>query len=638
MPKNDLDTSNNETSERRRKMSFLNRALPGIATGLIIGFIVVFIEISFAAFIFSGQLTPFVTEGISFMLLGAFVIGIMLAATSAFPGTIALPQDAPVAIIAVMAAAIAVRMPDSAPSESLLITVLTAIVIASLLTGAAFWIMGKCNLGSLIRFIPYPVVGGFLAGTGWIVMVGSLGIMADFSITLSSFPDLFDTGSMVKWASGVAFAILLFTVLRRNSNFLIMPGMIAMGIGLFYTVLLSTHTSIAEAGNQGLLLEAFESGPMWKSLSLSHIHMVNWPLILEQTGNIATIVLMSLISLLLNTGAIELAAHREIDMNRELKSAGIANIVAGLGGSPPGYHALSVSVLGHKLAPDNRLVSLVSALVCGATVFYGAAMLSFFPKPVLAGLLFFLGLSFFIEWVYDAFFTLPKMDYLVILVVAAVVGSVGFLEGVIVGIVISSFLFVVDFSRCNVVNGGCTETEAPIAEIKEGSEYTADQGLVMALQGFIFFGNAHNLLNRCRQRTKVEDAYPLRYLMLDFHRVAGIDASAVNVLCKIKQFAASRNIIIALSDLTPALHRQLGVGGFLGGNDAFIQTFETSTEGIEWCRRQIAIETQQRHRNAQRTSHQKSIKKEKGSDAIGLSIGRVLNVFNRKRSQHAEAL
>ena len=128
------------------------------------------------------------------------------------------------------------------------------------------------------------------------------------------------------------------------------------------------------------------------------LEQVNWPLIGSQIGNIGTIIMISVVSLLLNASGMEIMARRDIDLNHELQSAGLANLVAGLGGGPAGYHALSLSALGHRVGASTRLVGLLAGGLCGVMLFFGASIISFFPKLVLGGLLLFLGLAFVVEW------------------------------------------------------------------------------------------------------------------------------------------------------------------------------------------------------------------------------------------------
>ncbi len=138
--------------------------LPSLVSGTIVALMTSVISVSFAALIFGGELADGVPYGISLCLLSAVVLGGGAALFSSFPGNITIPQDRIAPILALMAAAIAARLHGQVPPDDIARTVLAAIALASLLTGLAFYLLGRFRLGDLIRFIPYPVVGDFLAG------------------------------------------------------------------------------------------------------------------------------------------------------------------------------------------------------------------------------------------------------------------------------------------------------------------------------------------------------------------------------------------------------------------------------------------------------------------------------------------
>lgn len=569
-----------------------SQLLPSLTAGLVIALLDIVVEISFATLIFSGVLSQYVSNGIGFTLFGACAFGLVMALTSSFPGTIAIPQDTPAAILALVAAAIAANLSTSATPDTIFFTVVAAIVVTSLLTGIFFLVLGTCRLGSLVRFIPYPVVGGFLAGTGWLLVKGSVSVMTDLSLSLSQLSTLFQANILIKWFPGLLFGVLLLLVLRRYSHFLIMPAMILAAIGLFYLLLLLTGTPLSEASAQGWLLGPFPEGGLWQPLTLSTLNQVDWSAIFGQIGNIGTILIISLISLLLNASGLELAVRRDIDLNRELQSAGIANIIAGLGGSPAGYHALSFSALGHKLGSKSRLVGVCFAAVCGGTLFFGASLLCLFPKPVLGGLLLFLGLSFLTEWLYDAWFTLPKTDYILVLLILGVIGTIGFLEGVAVGVIVAVVLFVVNYSRINVIKHVLSGVNYQ-SNVDRAVPYQrllrqkGEQMLILKLQGFLFFGTVHNLLDQIRRRVADSDLPSLRFVVFDFHLVTGLDSSALNSFAKMKQLAETQKITLVFTQLSPQIRRQFEVGGYMKEDDSVVRIFPDLDHGVEWCEEQI---------------------------------------------------
>ncbi len=569
-----------------------SQLLPSLTAGLVAGILSIIISISLAAMIFSGDLSEYISSGIGFTLFGSLAISIVTALTSSFPGAVALAQDNPAAILALMGAAVVSSMPASARPEDTFLTVIAAIVITSLFTGTFFLALGLFKLGSLIRYIPYPVIGGFLAGTGWMLVQGAIGVMADASLSFSQLPYLLQSDVLIKWLPGLVFAVLLIVILRRYSHFLIIPTMLLAAIGLFYILLWLTNRSVAEAGAQGWLLGPFPEGALWQPLTLSALDRIHWPVLFGQVGNIGTVLIISVISFLLNASGLELTARRDIDLNRELQSSGIANLVAGIGGGPTGYHSLSLSALGHVMGSNSRLVGIFSSLLCGLMLFFGASILSFFPKPVLGGLLLFLGLAFLVEWVYDAWFKLPKAEYLIVILILVVINTVGVLEGVGLGIVLAVILFVVNYSRIGVSKHTLSGTDfrSNVARPRLYHQLLRQKGhwiYIIELQGFLFFGTANKLLDQVRQRITAPGLPAPRFVVLDFRQVNGLDASAALSFAKMKQVAQIQNMVLVFTHLSPRIQRQLEREVLTAKDKTVWRTFVDLDHGIEWCEEEM---------------------------------------------------
>jgi SulP family sulfate permease len=566
------------------------RLLPGLMAGLVIGIITVILAISFAALIFSGDLAGHASTGIGLVLFTAVVMGVVAAVASSFPGMSSIPQDTPTAILALIAAAIAARMAPGAAGESVFLTVVAAIVLTSLLTGVFFLALGFFKLGSLIRFVPYPVIGGFLAGTGWLLSLGSISVMTGVSPTLAQLPLLFQPAVLARWLPGLIFAVLLLVILRRVSHFLVLPAMLLGSIGLFYIALWLTNTPVAEAGAQGWLMGPFPESSLWQpALTFHALAQADWSAIFGQTGGVATILAIGAAALLLNASGIELVVEQDIDLNRELLVAGLGNIIAGLGGGTAGYQAMSLTALGYRIGARSRLMGLFAAAVCGAALIFGASLLSFFPRVVLGGLLMFLGLAFLVEWLVDAWSTLPKTDYAVVLLIVVVIGAVGFLEGVGVGLVATIILFVVNYSRVSVVKD-CLSGVTYHSNVERPRLYRQilqRKGhwlYVLRLQGFIFFGTAHGLLEQIRQRIDAPDLSPPRFVVLDFRLVTGLDSSAVFSFVKLRQLAQRHGVALVFTHLSPGIRRRAEKLVFEDGEG---HIFPDLDHGVEWCEDQM---------------------------------------------------
>jgi len=568
-----------------------SRLLPSLSAGLVNGILIIILEISFAAMIFSGDLSGLVSRGIGLTLLGAFVICIVVALTSSLPGAVGLPQDGPAAILALIAAAIAANM-ISASEEEIFSTVVTAIAFSTFLTGLFFVLMGRFRLGNLVRFIPYPVVGGFLAGIGWLLFQGGFSVMADASLNLSQLPYLFQSHVMIKWLPGLIFGALLLFILRCTNHYLVMPGMLLGALCTFYLLLFLTGLSVAEAGSRGWLLGPFPEGPLWQWPGLSALTQTRWGIIFGHMGNMGTILVISIISVLLYASGLELALRRDMDLNRELKSTGMANLFACIGFSPAGYIALSLSALSHKVGSDSRLVGLFSAALCGAALFFGASSLSYFPKSVAGSLVILIGLDFLTAWVYEGWFKLPKIDYCLVLLILVVIGIFGFLEGVAVGVVVAVMVFIVKYSRVSVIKyalSGLTYQSSVDRTVPDRwlLNQKGEQIHILKLQGFIFFGTANNLLNRVLERLNDPHQLPLSYVVLDFSQVTGLDSSALNSFERMTQLAEAREFQLIFTHLSPQLQRQFHKGDIEGKGVRVMKIFPDLDHGVEWCEDQV---------------------------------------------------
>ena len=147
-------------SKTQRFSLSLKDLLPSIFAGLIIGILTICIDVSLGAMIFSGKMGDFLSNGIGLLLFGALIVGLTVALFSTFTNSIAIPQDSPAAIMAVVAVSITSSM-AAADSKQTFATVIAALMVSTILTGVFLWLIGHFNLGQMVRFLPYPVVGGF---------------------------------------------------------------------------------------------------------------------------------------------------------------------------------------------------------------------------------------------------------------------------------------------------------------------------------------------------------------------------------------------------------------------------------------------------------------------------------------------
>jgi SulP family sulfate permease len=204
-----------------------------ITAGLVVGLIFVVVSISLSTLVFSGELRPYLSRGIGLFLFSGFILSAVIFSLGKFHGATIAPQDGPAALLAVAAGGIASALVGSENPETAFYTVAAGIILCSLTTGAVFFLIGQFKLGNLVRYIPYPVVGGFLAGTGWLLTSGAIEVMTGQSLGVETLSLLFQPEMLVRWLPGTIFAIIVLVVIRRSNHFLVWPGIVASALLIF---------------------------------------------------------------------------------------------------------------------------------------------------------------------------------------------------------------------------------------------------------------------------------------------------------------------------------------------------------------------------------------------------------------------
>jgi len=562
--------------------------LPSLIAGLVNGIIIVVSAMALGALIFTGELSSYLPQGIGILLFGSLIFALFSAVTASYPIIISAPQDIPIAILALMTTTIVATSGSGWSSQEQYEFIFVTIGLSSVLVGLFFYILGKFKLGKLVRFIPFPVVGGFLAGTGWLIVQFSFSMMTDVDPTINNLSTFFTPEMLIRWVPGAVFAVALLIIYHYISHYLLMPAVLTIGIGLFYVVAFFNGVSVSELESGGYLLGPFPEEGLFTGLPGQYLSTFDWNLFWVTLPAIGTMMILNAISVLFNYSGLELIIKQDVDLDRELKMTGFSNMLAGLGGTPPGYLTLSETSMAYNIGARSRLSSIVVVLLCAFTLFFGANVLSIFPKVILGGLILNLGLSFLEEWLYDTWEKLTRNDYFVIVIILFVIAAVGFLEGIVIGLLMSIVLFVLSYSKVEVVKHELSGTT--FHSNVERSEYLkriiADHGekiSILPLQGFIFFGTANRLLDKVKERVENEEASHLKYLIFDFRHVTGLDSSTINSFNKLRIMAKNHGFKVVFCSLNQDMTNQLRTGGLLPDEGGVFVEFDDLDHGLERC-------------------------------------------------------
>ena len=584
-----VDTNSPTSSswgERARAELRPSQLVPALMSGILNGALEVALAVSFAALIFTGELSPHLSRGIGMALFSATVGVAIVALLSSYRASLSANQDVPAAIVALAATAVAA----AAPPDAQFATVAVVLVLTTLVAGLLFLFLGIFRLTGLVRFLPYPVIGGFLAGTGWLLFIGGIGMMAGRPFSFAGLGQLLALPTLLYWLPGVLAGALILFLVGRVRHPLFLPVAIVAILILFYVIALLRGVGLDELSAGGWLLGPFPAGGFWQPIGPAEWARVDGAAIWPQAPNLLAAVGISAIALLLNATGLELSLRRDLDLNREMRAAGWANLVAGLGGGFVSYHALSLTMLNARLGATGRLSGFLVAAVSGVALLFGGAALGFLPKMVFGALLVFLGLSFLWEWVVLAFRRLPRIDYAIVLAILVIIAAVGFLQGVAVGVVAAVAMFVVSYSRSSIVKHELDGTSFSSRVIRnpQARALLADvgqQAYYLQLQGFIFFGTAYSLLEAVRARVRQTVT---RHVVLDFRQVIGLDSTALLSFDKLRQLARDGGFSLTFAGLSPALRQQFAQGG-LGPATGGLRFAPNLDRAAEWVEDQLCL-------------------------------------------------
>ncbi len=566
----------------------LSQAFSVLAAGIICGLLAVMFSISAAALLFSGELSEHITVAIAICLFGTIVLSSVIAVSSSCPGMVSVSQEVTVVTLSLIALSIHAAMAGVRSDAEIIATVIVMIGLATSVTGLCLLAMGFFRLGRLIRFIPYPVIGGFLAGMGWLIVVGAMNVILGDTLSLQNATVLFDGSNVAKWLPAMVFACTVGALARRTGSSFILPVAVMIALVMFHAAAWVLDVPLAQLQSEGWLFQPLSQGGIWPPVGGNPFAGVDWTVIWAEAPKVIALVAITATSVLFASSGIELSVRRDVDLDRELRAAGVANLLAGAGGGTAGFQGLGLSILGHQLGAPYRAVGVIVAAVCAFMLFFGSSLLAYMPIPLFGGLLLWIGVSLLYDWLVDAHARIPRREYLIILLIVFVIATVGLLEGVLAGLFSAVVLFALEYSRVEIVKYAVTgkDFHSSFEHADEDRQFLTSNGrqvLILRLQGFVFFGTVHKLQKLVAARLQDEAEPALRFLVLDCRDVTGLDSSAALGFMKISQLVERSDGTLITANLCETVAHQLIAAADRSDSGLPIRQFDDLDRALEWC-------------------------------------------------------
>jgi len=534
-----------------------------VLAGAVVSLVAISFYLSSAALIFQGPLADHLSQGIGAALFG----GAVLALLAAYKGSIGLasvgPEPATIPILASMSAGISAQCSGA----TVLPTLVAALALAALCIGLAWYLMGRFGVGNVIRYIPYPVIGGFLAGIGWLMFSGGVGVVAGKPFSMQLVRDILSSGPSPQIVVGVAMGLVFWLATQKSKHVILLPALIVFFSLLVHGALWGNSVGLEQAREQGWLMRAFATAIPATPLSPSGFALVDWGAIAHQSGTILSAVIVSVIALLLSDSSLEVAFDERADFNQDLKVLGLGNVAVALTGGLAGGISISRSLLNKESGAVSRWSGVVKALICVLAMFAGGPVIALIPKSVLGGILIYIGIGMLKSWLFDSRARLTTSDYVAVLIMVCLTVAVGYLPAVVVGIVVCCFDFAISSARLVTVRRSFSRNAWPDKVERSASESALlearGEGVrIVELQGALFFGSIRTLAYDIEKL--LTERHDLERLVIDFRRVPWIDSSGAQAMTRVVKLAARHAVTLWFCGVSPPVLKMLQTNGCFG--------------------------------------------------------------------------
>jgi len=419
-------------------------------------------------------------------LYGAIALGILAALFGGTKTQISGPT-APMTVVA------AVLITEAIAEAGSLAEAMPIIVATFVLAGLLQVLLGVLKLGKYIKYIPYPVVSGFMSGIGVIIIVTQLfpffGIEAPAGGAFGTLKNIHTIPEYINYYSvGIALATIVLIYLTPKITKKVPSSLVALII-----ISLISYFAI----DASLFTRINSAGPLPTGLPEIHLGFIK---IFADFGTMvkifeyaATLAALGAIDSLLTSVVADNMTKEKHNSNKELIGQGIGNIGAGLIGGLPGAGATMRTVININSGGRNRLSGVMAGLLLTAILLGLGTLVGHVPNAVLAGILITVGIGIIDYKGISHMKSIPVSDAVIMVIVLVLTVFVDLLIAVAAGMVLSSLLFMKKASDL-VEEGSKTEPlknfkpEKPWDDEKGINEYANDQVYIKHINGPLFFG------------------------------------------------------------------------------------------------------------------------------------------------------
>ena len=370
--------------------------------------------------------------------------------------------------------------------------------------------------------------------------------------TLDQFANVLTLSEL---GAACVMALILYLTWHRSRSPFGLPVILIGGVIAAHIVFWLAGLSPAEAQTTGWTFQPPPNVTLMLPWSTAEIGRYPWYALPELGGNLIAVIFVTASSTLFNTAGIEVALHREANLERELNVTGLANMLSGVFGGYTGCISISRTVLNFNGGGTGRLSGLTVAAISALMLAVAPVLLGYMPKFVLGGLLIYLAADTLHRWIIESRrrLSLPNICRCSPSSPSSCNGVLS--PGSAFGVVIGCATFALSAARIDSIKYHFNGTEypqhaGPLARRPGGASAHGGKIQGLNLQSYLFFGSANRLYQHVKELLARHPE--CRFLVFDFKLVTGIDSSAAYSFAQIKRTAQDRGVRLVLVDLPSA--------------------------------------------------------------------------------------
>ena len=447
-------------------------------------------------------------------LYGAIFLGFFAAIFGGTPSQISGPTG-PMTVIT--SATIASFVAISGNPEN----AIGAIVICFVLAGIFQIVMGVLKIGTLIKYIPYPVISGFMSGIGVIIIllqlfpaIGQASPQKTVDVVTSIIPALQGVNLWALFYAGLTIIIIyLFPKITKA----VPSTLVALLAVTLLSVLLKHPVPVI-----GDIPKGF---PELKVGNIFSVPSDYYMIIVEAAITLAA---LGAIDSLLTSVVADNVTKTKHKSNKELIGQGIGNSIGGLFAGIPGAGATMRTLVNIRSGGRNRISGVLHSMVLLVILLGAGTYAALIPKSVLAGILITVGIGILDYKGFKHIRKVPKADAAIMLIVLFVTVFLDLLVAVAIGMVMAAILFMKKMSDVAEEKATSGNLEDFKGDLKRADEiipkYMQDDIIVKHLDGPLFFGFASGF------QEKINKLPNIKYVIIRMEKVPFIDQTGLYAL------------------------------------------------------------------------------------------------------------